>query len=132
MSVVHPRGLGDTSVFIASETGRRLVDGVRPGELAVSVITVGELRVGVLVATDAVTRQRRLNTLITVLAQEPVPIDDAVTVAWAGLRAALRDSGRRMAANDSWIAATAIALAVPLFTQDADHVEVPGLTVVQV
>ncbi len=35
-----------------------------------------------------------------------------------------------MAVNDSWIAATATALGVPVVTQDADSVDVPGLVVV--
>jgi predicted nucleic acid-binding protein len=45
---------------------------------------------------------------------------------------ALRDLGRRMGVNDSWIAATAIALEVPLVTQDEDCAEVPGLRVIRV
>jgi predicted nucleic acid-binding protein len=37
-----------------------------------------------------------------------------------------------MAVNDSWIAATAMALGVPVVTQDDDYVEVPGLAVIHV
>ena len=37
-----------------------------------------------------------------------------------------------MPVNDSWIAATAISLGVPVVTQDDDYVEVPGLAVVHV
>jgi predicted nucleic acid-binding protein len=48
------------------------------------------------------------------------------------LRLALRDAGRRIPVNDSWIAATAIAHGVPLVTQDEDHVEVGDLRVVHV
>jgi len=50
----------------------------------------------------------------------------------ARLRVALRDSGLRMTVNDSWIAATAMTLGVPLVTQDEDYVEVPGLAVIYV
>jgi hypothetical protein len=35
--------------------------------LAVSVVTIGKLRAGVLAATDVVTRDRRLDTLTTAL-----------------------------------------------------------------
>lgn len=63
---------------------------------------------------------------------QPVPIDSAVADAWAHLRILLRDGGLRMPVNDSWIAATAIALGVPIVTQDADYVEVPGLDVVRI
>lgn len=124
-------GLADTSVFIAHESGRPLRADVLPDRLAVSVITVGELRAGVLSAADLETRDRRLATLTFVLALSPVPVDDDVAAAWARLRVALRDLGRRMAVNDSWIAATAIALGVPLVTQDDDHVDVPGLRVIR-
>jgi predicted nucleic acid-binding protein len=34
--------------------------------------------------------------------------------------------------NDSWIAATAMSLGVPVVTQDEDYVEVPGLKIVRV
>ena len=124
-------GLADTSVFVALEGERPLaVDGL-PDELAVSVITIAELRVGVLAAADAETRQRRLATLMSAMAFDPVPVDDAVAEAWAGLRIRLRDRGLRMPVNDSWIAATAIALRVPVVTQDADYVELEGLDVIR-
>ena len=124
-------GLADTSVFVALEGERPLaVDGL-PDELGVSVITIAELRVGVLAAADAETRQRRLATLMSAMAFDPVPIDDAVAEAWAGLRIRLRDRGLRMPVNDSWIAATAIALRVPVVTQDADYVELEGLDVIR-
>jgi hypothetical protein len=67
-----------------------------------------------------------------VLALDPVPVDEDVAAAWALLRVALRDAGRRMAVNDSWIAATAIALQVPLVTQDEDLVDVPGVRIILV
>jgi predicted nucleic acid-binding protein len=125
-------GLADTSVFIAAEDGRsiRLVD--LPDRLAVSVITVGELRAGVLAARDLATRNRRLATLTAVLAMEPVPVDEDVAAAWAQLRVALRDAGREMGVNDSWIAATALALDVPLVTQDQGIRGLPGVDVILV
>ena len=70
-------------------------------------------------------------TLTAVLALDPVPVDEDVAAAWALLRVALRDLGRRMGVNDSWIAATAIALGVPLVTQDDDYEDVPSLRVVR-
>lgn len=125
-------GLADTSVFIARESGRTLRSDLLPDRLAVSVITVGELRAGVLAAVDLATRYRRLAILTAVLALDPVPVDEDVAAAWAHLRVALRDLGRRMGVNDSWIAATAIALDVPLVTQDDDYADVPSLRVIHV
>jgi predicted nucleic acid-binding protein len=129
---VTDRGLADTSLFIAREAGRPVRVSALPDLLAVSVITIGELRAGVLAAADAVTRDRRLDTLTAALALEPVAIDVAVAGAWARLRVALRDAGRRMPLNDSWIAATALALGVPVVTQDDDFPVVAGLEVIRV
>ena len=124
--------LADTSVFIATESGRRLRQDALPDRLAVSVITIGELRAGVLAAADVDIRDRRLATLTSALALEPIPIDDAVATSWARLRIRLRDLGLRMPVNDSWIAATAMAIGVPIVTQDEDYVDVPGLNVIHV
>jgi len=125
-------GLADTTVFVARETGRALDLNAMPDELLVSVVTIGELRAGVLSAGDVTTRELRLATLIGALALDPTPIDESVADRWATLRLRLRDSGQRMPANDSWIAATAMALGVPVVTQDADYVTVDGLSVIRV
>lgn len=126
------RGLADTTVFIARESGRLLDVGALPDEISVSVITVGELRAGVLAADDLTRRDQRLVTLTQVLSMEPVPVDSGVADAWASLRVRLRDTGQRMPVNDSWIAATAMSLGVPVVTQDDDYVVVGGLDVVKV
>jgi predicted nucleic acid-binding protein len=126
------RGLADTSVFIARESGRPLDDSSMPDELAVSIVTVGELRAGVLAANDVRVRERRLTTLTAALELDPVPVDEDVAAQWARLRVLLRDMERRMPVNDSWIAATAMALQVPVVAQDDDYVELDGLSVIRV
>jgi predicted nucleic acid-binding protein len=126
------RGLGDTTLFIARETNRPLDSAALPEEIGVSVITIGELRAGVLAAADVETRDRRLATLTQALAMQPIPVDDQVADAWAKLRLLLRDSAQRMPVNDSWIAATAMSLGVPVVTQDEDYVELPALAVIKV
>jgi predicted nucleic acid-binding protein len=126
------RGLADTTVFIARETGRRLDESALPEELAVSVITIGELQAGVLAAGSIELRGRRLRTLTEALALDPTPVDEGVAATWANLRLLLRDSRQRMAVNDSWIAATAMALGVPVVTQDEDYVAIGGLDVIHV
>lgn len=126
------RGLADTTLFIARASGRPLDEGALPEEISVSVITVGELRAGVLAAADVDTRDRRLATLTQALMMDPVPIDGRVADFWATLRVRLRDSGQRMPVNDSWIAATAMSLGVPMVTQDNDYVDIDGLHVMKV
>jgi predicted nucleic acid-binding protein len=119
-------------VFIARESGRPLDRDALPNEIGVSVITIGELRAGVLAGVDIETRARRLGTLTEALALQPVPVDDRVSESWAKLRLLLRDSNQRMPVNDSWIAATALSLGVPVVTQDDDYVNVTGLDVIRV
>lgn len=126
------RGLADTSVFIASESRRLLSVADLPDELAVSVVTIGELRAGVLATDDASIRDQRLGTLLRALELHPIAIDEGVAEVWAHLRILLRNRGMRMAVNDSWIAATAMTLGIPVVTQDADYIDLPGLDVIRV
>jgi len=125
-------GLADTSVFIAAESGRSANLDRLPDRICVSVITVGELRAGVLAAEDVTARDRRLATLTSVLALEPIPIDQAIAETWARLRVSLREFGLRMPVNDSWIAATAMTLGIPVVTHDDDYVHAPGLEVIHI
>lgn len=124
------RAVADTSIFIARETDRPLDTAAFPEELAVSVITIAELRAGVLAASDVVKRDRRLRTLAAALELDPIPIDTNIAEHWATLRVVLRDNGRRMGVNDSWIAATAMALGIPVLTQDDDFPTLDGLSVI--
>jgi predicted nucleic acid-binding protein len=125
-------GIADTSVFIADEADRPLDSSSLPDRIGVSIITIGELRAGVLTATDLETRDRRLLTLTRALSFDPLPVDDRVAEAWARLRIELRDSGQRMPVNDSWIAATALAHTAAIVTQDTDYADIPGLQVITV
>jgi hypothetical protein len=130
-----PRGLLDTTVFIAAESGRGLRAEALPERAAISIVTRAELRAGVLAAADIATRDRRLATLEAVTQIATLPIDDGVDRAWAQMRAYLAASGRSVNANDIWIAATAAANEIPIVTQDSDFDAlngVAGLTVVPV
>jgi predicted nucleic acid-binding protein len=70
--------------------------------------------------------------LTAALQLDPVPVDESVATEWARLRVLLRDTRQRLPVNDSWIAATAMALDVPVVTQDEDFPVVEGLTVTRV
>ena len=76
-------GLLDTSVFIARETGRPI--GELPDRVAVSVVTLGELELGVLAAANEDTRARRADTLNLARSADPIPISEAVMSAWVRL-----------------------------------------------
>jgi predicted nucleic acid-binding protein len=114
-------GLLDTSIFIARETGRQLQE--LPPRVAVSVITIGELQLGVLAAGDASARARRADTLALARAADPIPISEAVMVAWARLVVDCRTAGihRTVKLTDALIAATAIEHGLPVITRDADY-----------
>jgi hypothetical protein len=122
-----PRGLLDTSVFIARESGRTLDSDRLPDELSISAVTIGELQAGVLAATDTEVRARRLATLDALSDIEVLVVDDAVAASWAMLRVHLAESGRRVNVNDLWIAATALAHRLPVVTQDDDFGPVEGV-----
>jgi len=123
-------GLLDTSVFVARESGRPLAS--LPDDGRVSVITVAELRIGVLVADDASVRAQRLRTLTEVEALEPLPVDDAAARSFAEIVADSRQRGKRPKILDALIAATALSRAMPVYTQDADFEEMVGVEVVRV
>jgi predicted nucleic acid-binding protein len=120
-------GLLDTSVFVASETGRPLDVKRLPSQSAVCAVTIAELHVGVLAAPDVDTRARRLATLEAVADIELLPIDASVAASWALLRIHLANAKRRLNVNDLWIAATALAHAIPLITQDDDFAPINGI-----
>jgi predicted nucleic acid-binding protein len=92
----------------------------------VSIITVGELEAGVLLARDGATRAQRLRLLTAVLAEAPViDVDHSVSNRYGELRAA---SGRRPT-NDLWIAATALAHGFTLITADQRQATLPLVSV---
>lgn len=129
-------GLLDTSVFIAREDQRPL--GALPDRVAVSVVTIGELQLGLLNADDDDVRARRADTLALARAADPIHIGEAIMVSWARLVADCRREGihRTVKLMDALIAATAIEHGLPVVTQDADYEKIaeahPPLRVVNV
>lgn len=70
-------------MFIAREVSRPL--GTLPDRVAISVVTLGELELGVLAATDDEIRARRADTLALARQADPIPVSEAVMTAWARL-----------------------------------------------
>jgi predicted nucleic acid-binding protein len=113
-------GLLDTSVFIAKETDRPL--GPLPERVAVSVVTIGELELGVLAAIDEDVLARRADTLALARQSDPIPVSEPVMTAWARLVIDCRRMGvhRTVRLTDALIAATAVVHGLPVVTQDDD------------
>ncbi len=114
-------GLLDTSVFIAREDQRSIAE--LPERVTISVVTIGELQLGVLNAVDDNLRARRAETLSLARAADPIPISEAIMGAWARLVADCRAAGiqRAVRLTDALIAATAVEHGLPVVTQDRDY-----------
>jgi predicted nucleic acid-binding protein len=126
------RALADTSIFSGLQADR--FDGVQlSGFLwGISVVTLGELRLGVLRAADPESAARRLSTYQLAQQFDALPINEQVSDAWALLVSRLRAAGQRVPINGSWIAATAMAHSIPIVTEDADYDAMPGVEVIRV
>lgn len=117
-------GLLDTSVFIARESGRPL--GELPIRVAVSVVTIGELQLGVINAPSDTARARRADTLALARSADPIPISEAIMVTWARIVADCKAAGiqRAVKLTDSLIAATAVEHGLPVVSQDGDFEQI--------
>ena len=117
----HPRGLIDTSVVIDLDL---IEPADLPVEIAVSAITMAELAAGPHATTDPAERARRQDRLQRAEATfEPLPVDTAVARAYGRVYAAVVAAGRKTRgrrAVDLFIAATAVAAGLPLYTRNPD------------
>ncbi len=87
-----------------------------------SVVSIGELEAGVLLAPDAPVRAARLRRLAAILGEAPtLLVDRAVAARYGELRAVTR----RLPSNDLWIAATALAHDLTLVTRDERQAALP-------
>jgi predicted nucleic acid-binding protein len=109
------RAVADTSVVIAAADGEVEL----PEEVAISVITLGELRAGIMRATSAAQRMERLTRLDLIRsAFTAFPIDEAVADHYGRVLAVARDERRAQKATDLLILATALATHNVLRTLD--------------
>jgi tRNA(fMet)-specific endonuclease VapC len=127
-------GLFDTSTLILLPLMRD--SSVLPERPLISAITLAELSVGPLVATNEIERAARLAHLQQAEADfDPLPFDTDAARAFGQVAASLRRSGRKASARtyDAMIAAIALANELPLFTcNPADFTGIDGLIVVAI
>lgn len=125
------RGLLDTTVLIARKQGRPL--GALPEESAISVVTLAELHIGVLLADEPRVRAQRMRSLSEVeRAFDSLPVDKDVARNFAMIVADARRRGRKPKIMDAWIAATAVTHDLPVYTQDVDFDDLAEVQVVRV
>jgi toxin FitB len=108
----------DTSVVIGGVGP--LESGKVSETVAISVITLGELRGGVQMAVDPLVRAARQARLHAIReAFDPIPADELVAECYGDVLAAARSAGRTTKATDLLIIATAAATGRGLQTRDA-------------
>lgn len=129
----HETGLLDTSTVIVFEQLRDAE--ALPRRPLISTITLAELSVGPLVASND-ERAARLARLQQVESDyDPLPFDAKAARAFGRVAASLRQAGRKPAARtyDAMIAAIALANDLPLYTcNPRDFRVVDGLEIVAV
>jgi len=95
-------------------------------EMAVSVITVGELRFGLALSGAASKLRSRTEALLEGMAH--LHVDDAAATEYGKLRAYLQKIGQPIGPNDHWIAAQALAAGLTLVSGNSREFQrVPGL-----
>jgi predicted nucleic acid-binding protein len=118
------RGVLDTSTLIL--LGRIEDQAALPQEPLITAVTLAELSVGPLVATDDQERAARQAHLQQAESDfDPLPFDAAAARAFGQVAASLRAHGRKPAARayDAMIAATAIANGLGVHTCNPDDFE---------
>jgi len=97
-----------------------------PGSLGISIITWGELCFGAAKSNDSARAHVLLEQFARVV--EVLPLPEEAGRHYGEVRAALQRAGTPIGNNDLWIAAHALALAVPLVSNNLREFErVPGL-----
>ena len=116
--------------FFRRDSRARLYERHLTGQtLYIAFATLGELYQWLFLRPFSETKRHRL--LAHISRHVVVPYDDCLVWVWADMTTKLRQAGRIMSAEDSWIAATALRHGMPLVTHNRRHFEnVPGLTVI--
>jgi predicted nucleic acid-binding protein len=116
--------MGDLTILVDTSVAAGDVPIELEEPWTVSVVTVGELEAGVLLAKSDRTRAERLARLTAIMGEAPVlPVDRHIAGPYGRLRA---QTGRKPH-NDLWIAATAIAHGLVLLTADERQAALPGV-----
>jgi len=127
----RPAAVLDTNVtsFVYGEKpeGDLYADDLKDRVLYLSFQTVAEMRAGAEMAGWGARRKKELLAFLE--AYETVYPDDQNDMVghWAAMRAAMKKKGVALSLQDSWVAATALALDVALVAHDGAFRHVPGL-----
>jgi tRNA(fMet)-specific endonuclease VapC len=121
----------DTISFVARDEHARLTWRVlnsAPEDLAMSVISRGEVEFGLRLAPPRRDTERRMRDLLA--AVPCLPLSGEVALAYADIRSTLQRTGKSIGHNDTWIAAHARHLGLTVVTHNTrEFKRVAGLKV---
>lgn len=105
-----------------------LIASLPQGELAISLITYGEIYEGIYFGTDPKKHEQSL--LVFLRGVVVLPLNKRIMKQFAGIRGHLRSSGQLIGHLDILIAATSITHNLTLVTGNKRHfARIPGLTI---